>query len=333
MNAHPPASAVTMTAYQQDRYGDATVLVARSVPIPEPAPEQVIVRMRGSSVNAGDVRVMRGDPLVVRTAFGLRAPRIAGRGMDVAGEISAIGSAVHGWSIGDRVVAEAPGGAFARWVAVPAQRLVALPPEVDDATAGVLPVAGCTAALAISKADVQEGSRVLVLGASGGVGSFAVQLAALAGATVTAVARAEAVPLASRWGAETVYERGSDPVAPVLQERFDVVIDVSGDQPLRRLQSLLADGGRVAMVAGTGGRVLGPLPRIARAAVLSRRAARLLPIVAAASAPLLAGLVAQVAAGRLRPHISETVPLAAVPRAVAALDRGGVIGKLAVTSA
>lgn len=320
-----------MQRFVQRRYGDASVLERTEAPIPAPKRGDVIVRLRATSVNAGDVRVMRGDPRLIRLFFGLRRPRSSVRGMDSVGTIHAVGDEVDAFQLGDVVVAEAPGGAFAEYVRIPADRCVPLPPEIIITLAAALPVAGGTALLALDRANVALGERVLVLGASGGVGHFAVQLAAARGAVVTAVARHDVATLAQQWGATHVLPRGANAAELTRTGTYDVVIDMSGDRPLREIRSLLADGGRAALVAGSGGPVLGPIPRLIRSMFLTGKRAKLIPITATASAERLGRLVQALAAGAITPHIAATYSFANTPSAVAALDSGAVVGKVVIT--
>lgn len=322
-----------MQQFTQHAYGDAAVLELADAPMPTPSRGHVVVRMLATSINAGDVRVMRGDPLLVRLFFGLRRPRGSVRGMDAVGTVHSVGVDVIPFRPGDTVVAEAPGGAFAEYVRIPADRCVALTPDINVMHAAALPVAGGTAMLAVERAQVADGERVLVLGASGGVGHFVVQLAAARGALVAAVVRPEAAALAKQWGATQVYERGASAEMLTADGRYDVVVDLSGDRPLRDVRAMLADGGRAALVAGTGGRVFGPIPRIVRAMFLTRKRAKLIPISGAASPARLARLVDLLASGDIAPHVAQASGFETAPAAVAAVDAGGIVGKAVLTFA
>lgn len=318
-----------MRVWTQDRYGTADVVRAAEVAEPTVAPDEALIRPTAWSVNSGDVRLMRGDPRLVRLFFGFRRPRRAIRGMDVAGVVVARGEAVRDVAVGDRIVAET-NAAFADVVSVEASRIVKLPAGVSDEMAAALPIAGGTALLAIKRAAVAAGERVLVLGASGGVGSFAVALAASRGAHVSACVRPEgriAVPAAER-----IFHRGASAEELCSDGRYDVIIDLYGDRPLRELQQMLAPSGRAALVAGNGGPVLGPIPRIMRSMLASRRAARLLPISATADRERLRELVDAVAAGHLHPHIGATFTFDEVPAALAYVDAGSAIGKVVITA-
>lgn len=319
-----------MRAWIQNTYGDASVLTLADIPQPHAKPTEVLIAPVAVGVNNGDTRVMRGEPLLVRLFFGVQRPAVATRGMDVAGIVVA---ASNGFAVGDRVLAEAAGGGFAERVAVPADRIVRVPDTVDLHTVAALPVAASTAWQALDAAGVAAAAtpqRVLVLGASGGVASYAIALAVLRGAHITAVTRRDAVDVVRSWGAHDVRARGGDdPLQP--GERFDAIIDISGDRSLTELRSRLTPGGRAALVSGEGSRWLGPIGRIVRSIFLSRRSARLVPVAQKTDPARLAELVALVDAHQLTPRITRTVDFVEVPAALAAVARGEVIGKSVVS--
>lgn len=150
----------TMTAWQQTQYGGPEVLRAEQVPVPAPGRGEVLLKIGTTALNAADVRLLRGTPLLMRLAFGLRRPRPAGRGMDAAGTVVAVGEEVIGLAVGDEVVGEFPGGALAEYAVAPAERLVHLPEGMDPATAAALPLAGGTAWQALDRSGV--GSDLVV---------------------------------------------------------------------------------------------------------------------------------------------------------------------------
>ncbi|KAA9132231.1 NAD(P)-dependent alcohol dehydrogenase [Microbacterium caowuchunii] len=326
----------TMTAWAQSRYGGPEEVRAETVELPTPGAGQVLLRVRAVGLNAGDVRVMRGDPRLIRLFFGLRRPRIAVRGMDVAGTVVAVGPGVTGLALGDEVVGELPGGGLAPFALAPSGRLVPRPIAVDAGAAAALPIAGGTAWQALERAGVVAGDRVLVIGASGGVGTFAVQLATDRGAEVWALCGARNRGLVEGLGATRVFDyRRVQPGAPELPAgSFDHVIDVAGTAPLGALQRLVRPGGSVVLVTGDGGSVLGPIPRILRAAVRSigsRR--RLHPLAATAKPDVLATLLQLVADGRVTPVIERTFPLGDARAALAHVDAGHTVGKVVVQPA
>lgn len=324
----------TMPAWTQRDYGPASAVRLSEIAAPAPGAGEVLLKVHATALNAGDVRVMLGDPLLVRPVFGFTRPRIPVRGMDVAGVVVAVGDGVSDAEVGDEVVAELPGGGGLAPIALaPAARLSRRPENVSPVVAATLPIAGGTAWQALDLARVGEGSRVLIIGASGGVGTFAVQLASLRGAEVHASCGARAHELVGSLGAERVLDRDLDP-ADLPADGYDAVIQLAGGQPLRGLRRLVRPGGTVVLVGGDGGRVLGPIPRMLAAAVLSvgsRRSIRFLS--AAANAGILAQLLELADAGRLRPVIDREYPFAGADDALAHLEAGHTVGKVVVLAA
>ena len=334
-DAASPALPARMTAWKQHRYGGPEAVAAERVPVPDPGRGEVLLAVRAVSLNSADVHLMRGDPLFVRLMFGLRQPKNAVRGMDVAGTVVAVGDAVTGFTIGDEVVGELPGGGLAPYAIAPVARLVSRPAGVDAIAAACLPIAAGTAHQALAAAAAPEGGRILVIGASGGVGTFAVQLAVDRGLEVWALTGARSVELVTGLGATRVFDyRSVQPGASDLPaDSFDAVIDIAGTAPLRALQRLVRGGGKVVLVAGEGGRVLGPVGRMLRAAVLSigsRRGIR--PLAATAKPAMLTELLSLVAAARISPVIERTFPLSDALAALEHVDEGHTVGKVVVVA-
>ncbi|MFB7894474.1 NAD(P)-dependent alcohol dehydrogenase [Microbacterium sp. NPDC056044] len=337
----------SMSAWRQHRYGEADAVALETADVPAPGRGQVLLRLRATGLNNGDIRVMRGEPLLVRLAFGLRRPRQAVRGMDAAATVVALGPGVTEAAVGDEVVCELPaGGGLARYALAPVARLVRRPAELDPVVAAALPIAGGTAWQALALGGVADASapggssapgssrqRVLVIGASGGVGTFTVQLAAGRGAEVWALCGERNRALVEGLGAARTFDyRAVQPGSPELGEgRFDAVIDIAGTAPLRVLRRLVRDGGRVVLVSGEGGRVLGPIGRLAAASILSIGAKRpVRPLAAVAKADVLAELMALAVAGRLSPVIERTFAFAEAGAALAHVAAGHVAGKVVV---
>ncbi|WP_347976984.1 NAD(P)-dependent alcohol dehydrogenase [Microbacterium sp. ProA8] len=338
MSANTPTAlgTDTMPAWTQHRYGEADAVRRETVDVPAPGRGEVLLRLRATGLNNGDIRVMRGEPLLVRLAFVLHRPRQPVRGMDAAATVVAIGDGVTGVSVGDEVVCELPaGGGLAAYALAPASRLVSRPGALAPGVAAALPVAGGTAWQALARGDAASGHRVLVIGASGGVGTFVVQLAALRGAEVWALCGERSRAVVGGLGAARTFDyHRVQPGAPELEDgTFDVVVDIAGTAPLRVLQRLARDGGRVVLVSGEGGRVLGPIGRIMRAALLSIGSRRpLRPLAATAKPEVLSELVALAAAGSLRPVIEQTFVFGDAPAALAHVAAGHVVGKVVVTA-
>jgi NADPH:quinone reductase-like Zn-dependent oxidoreductase len=335
----------TMPAWRQHRYGEADAVALETTDVPAPGRGEVLLRLRATGLNNGDVRVMRGEPRLVRLVFGLGRPRQPVRGMDAAGTVVAVGEGVSTFAVGDEVVGELPGGGgLAPFALAPVARLVPRPPGLDPVVAAALPVAGGTAWQALELAEVtdaaararSEPQRVLVIGASGGVGTFAVLLAALRGAQVWALCGERNRALVESLGADRTFDyRAVQPGSPELPEgTFDAVIDIAGTAPLRVLQTLVRDGGRVALVSGEGGRWLGPIPRILGAVLRSIGSKRSLrPLAATAKTDVLARLLALAASGALRPVIERRYAFTDAGAALAHVADGHSAGKVVVLAA
>lgn len=333
----------SMKAWRRETYGPADGVTLQSIPVPALAHGEVLVRVRATALNAGDVRLLLGDPLLVRPVFGLTRPKHPVRGMEVAGVVVAVGPDVVGAEVGEEVVGElVGGGGLAEYVRVPASRLVPIPTGIAPDAAACLPVAGGTAWQALDLAGVGlPGStvaggtapRVLIIGASGGVGTFAVQLAALRGAEVWATCRTRNAPLVERLGAAHTFDHRESPLSALPDGRFDAIIDIAGGMPLRELKRLVVPGGCVVLVTGDGGHVLGPIPRMLRAALLSLGSRRIRPLAASPRPEVLAALLDLVAEGRVVPVIEREYPFAEASTALAHLAAGHTVGKVVVRGA
>lgn len=331
----------SMKAWLRETYGPADGVALESIPVPVPGRGEVLLRVRSTALNAGDVRLLLGDPLLVRPVFGLTRPKHPVRGMEVAGTVVAVGSDVVGAEIGEDVVGElVGGGGLGEYVSVPASRLVPIPSDIAAETAVCLPVAGGTAwqALDLAGVGLPEGARpdgaaprVLILGASGGVGTFAVQLAALRGAEVWASCRDRNAPLVEQLGAVRTFDHRESPLSALPDGRFDAIIDIAGGMPLRDLKRLVVPGGAVVLVTGDGGHVLGPIPRMLRAVFLSIGSRRIRPLAATPRPEVLAKLLELVAEGRVVPVIAREYPFTEASAALARLEAGHTVGKLVVT--
>lgn len=317
-----------MIAWRQHRYGGPESVVREEIDVPVPRAAEVLVRVDAVSLNSGDVHLMRGEPRLVRLFLGLRAPRVRGRGMDVAGTVVA---AAGPFAVGDRVVGSGD-GTLAEFVAVKASRLSLLPDGVAATDAATLPIAGNTAVAVLDACRVRQGSRVLVIGAGGGVGTFTTQLAADRGAEVWATCGARAEELLRSLGASRTFDYRTLDLQALPAGSFDAVVDIAGEPPLAVLRGLLAPGGVVALVGSDGGRILGPIPRMLRSVVAARRGRRFRSITAVTKTPVTAALVQLLAEERLTPAIERTFPLAEAGAALAHVDAGRAVGKVVVTA-
>src|SRR4051794_3957317 len=238
-----------MKAIIHDRYGPPAVLRLGDVEKPAPGPGEVLVRVRAAAINARDWHTMRGDPYLARLSFGLRAPKVRIRGTDFAGLVERTGAGVTRFAAGDEVYGETD-GAFAEYVRVPDDRLDTKPANLTFEQAAALPLAGNTALTGLRDvARVRAGHRVLINGASGGVGTFAVQLARSYGAEVTAVCRDRNAGLVRSLGAAHVVDYTRDDFTRA-GHRYDVVFDLVGNRSLTDLRRALTPTGTLVLSGG-----------------------------------------------------------------------------------
>lgn len=323
-----------MRAIVQDEYGDADVLRLEELEPPKPGPKQVLIRVRAAGVDPGVWHVMAGQPVGVRPAFGLRRPRQRTRGSDVAGIIEAVGPEVTRFAPGDEVFGVAS-GSFADFALASSEKgLAHKPAGLSYAESAVIPISGCTALQGLRTGGVAPGSRVLVIGASGGVGSFATQLAKAFGAHVTGVASTGKLDFVRNLGADEVLDyTDQDPVDGT--GRFDVILDTGGNRPLRKLRRALTPGGTLVIVGGEAGRgLLGGFERaMIGAPVLSLiTRQKLRGLTAVTRRDDLVTLAGFVEAGQLRAPLDRTFPLEETADAIRYLRAGKVRGKVAITT-
>ncbi len=322
-----------MKAIVQDRYGDPDVLELRDIPAPVPGPGQVLVQVRAAGVDPSVWHLMAGTPYLIRVmGFGLRAPKSPIRGNDVAGVVSAVGANVTGFQPGDEVFGTCA-GAFAEYVCTGADRLAAKPARLSFEQAAAVPTSAFTALQALRDAGrVQAGQRVLVIGAAGGVGTFAVQLAVGYGAHVTGVCGPSKVDLVASLGATEVIDYTSAEIADGTR-RYDLILDIAGNRPVRYLRRALAPRGTLVLVGGEGGgRWFGGMGRTVAALALSPLLRqRLRGLFAVPKAADLATIRDLVQAGTLTPVLDRTYPLRELPDAIRYLTTNHARGKVVVT--
>ncbi|MBQ0948258.1 MULTISPECIES: NAD(P)-dependent alcohol dehydrogenase [Streptomyces] len=313
-----------MRAVQFDRFGPPDVLRVNDVPAPRPGPGEVLVEVRAASVDAGETAFRAGR---MRRVTRVRFPR--GLGSDFAGRVAALGSGVRAWSVGDAVWGLMPHltfGAIADYVAVPEQRLARAPKNLDLLEAAALPVVGTTAMTALSgKARLQPGERLLVRGATGGVGSVAVQLGKALGAHVTALAAARNLEWITRLGADEAADYRT--TRPEDLDRFDVIVDVVGTD-LGAYRKRLARGGRLVALSFDSDRVVSSMLGIALRAAATPRRVKMFSN--NPSADRIAELTRAVEAGTIRPVVDTVFPMRDIAAVHQRLEAGGVRGKYVV---
>lgn len=325
----PAGGLATMRAAVRERYGDPDVVHLGQVPRPRPGAGEVLVEVRAAGLDRGTLHLLTGLPLLGRLAFGLRRPRDPVLGMELAGTVVAVGPKVTRFAVGDEVYGTGR-GSFAELAVAAEGRLALKPATLSWAQAAVVPVSGCTALQALDLAGAAAGHDVLVTGASGGVGSFAAQLATARGARVTGVTSPANLDLVGSWGVE-VLDRTAQDWADGTR-RWDVVLDVAGNPPVSRLRRSLVPGGTAVIVGGEeGGRVTGGLGRQLSALVVSPFVReRLALVLGAVRAADLDRLTALLEAGDVVPALDRTYPLVQAAEAIRALAAGTVRGKVAV---
>jgi NADPH:quinone reductase-like Zn-dependent oxidoreductase len=323
-----------MKAIVQDRYGPPDVLTLRDVDKPVPADNEVLVRVHAASVNARDWHVMRGDPYVARPSFGFGRPKVKIRGTDFAGRVEAVGSDVQGFRPGDEVFGEAD-GAFAEYVCAPDGVVEAKPANLTFEQAAAVPLAGNTALIGLRDvARVEPAQHVLVNGASGGVGTFAVQIAKSFGAEVTGVCRTRNVELLRSIGADHVIDYTVEDFAR-NGRRYDVVLDLVGNRSLTDFRRALTPTGTLVLSGGgvsRGGSMFGPMGLMLRGQLMSRFVRhRVLMLPAKPSKENLAALRELVESGKLTPVIDRTFPLSEAPEAIRYLEVEHARAKVVIT--
>ncbi|TFC82769.1 NAD(P)-dependent alcohol dehydrogenase [Cryobacterium cheniae] len=315
-----------MRAAVYDRYGPPSVLCVENIPAPSPGPNQVLVEVVATSVNLSDWEGLTGSPLYARIG-GLRAPRRRVLGSDIAGRVAAVGAGVTRFSVGDEVYGDnlALMGGFAEYAVAPDKMLAHKPEGLTFAEASTLPQAGAIALQGTAR--VRPGQRVLVNGAGGGSGTFAVQLAARAGAHVTGVDNAGKLDYLRELGAEDVVDyRRSD---FTRLEPFDLVLDLVARRSVFAYRRALAPGGRYFCVGGAVPTLLG-VGTIG--AVLGRLTGRRMGVLAVKQGPAHFMPAAELCvAGDLRIRIDRTFTLDEVPQSLAYVGEGRALGKVVVT--
>ncbi|WP_261164244.1 NAD(P)-dependent alcohol dehydrogenase [Microbacterium sp. Marseille-Q6965] len=319
-----------MKAIVQDRYGGPEVLRLAERGEPTPGAGEVVVEVVATGVDAGTVHLLEGRPAPVRLAMPLKGERVLG--MEVAGRVRAVGDDVTDLSAGDAVFGSARlgHGGLAEYAVVRRDRLARRPPGVTFGEAAALVVSGSAALKATQAARIAEGDRVLVLGAAGGVGHLAVQVAKAAGAMVVGACSRTKTDLVASVGADEVIDYTAED--PLRRGPFDAIIDTGGHRPLRALRRALTPRGALVLVgAEPEGAPMAGLGRAIVAAMLDPFARqRLVMLASTESVAALDTLAAHAAAGKLRPVIDAEYPLEAAAEAIARIGHGKGRGKVVV---
>jgi NADPH:quinone reductase-like Zn-dependent oxidoreductase len=322
----------TMRAVVQDAYGTTDVFRHAQISTPEIGDNQVLVRVHAAGMDRGTWHLMVGRPYLLRLALGFRKPKDPVPGRDLAGTVVAVGSAVTRFSPGEEVYGTGH-GSFAEYAVAPEDQLARKPVNLTFEQAAVVPVSGLTALQALTDVGrLQSGQQVLIIGASGGVGSYAVQLAKALGAEVTGVSSTAKLDLVRSLGADHVIDYTREDFSDGTR-RYDLILDIAGNPALSRLRRALTPTGTAVIVGGEGGGSLtGGLDRQFRAAALSRLVRqRLAFFLSKERGSDLERLTEFIEAGKVTPSIDRAFSLDQVPEAMRHLEAGNARGKIAIS--
>ena len=326
-----------MKAVTQHEYGSADVLRLEQVPTPSPADGQVLVRVHAAAICKGDVHLMTGKPYLVRLMFGVRRPKNLVIGQEVAGTVVALGPGVTAFRVGDAVFGQVGTGALAEYVCAPADKLAPKPARLSFEQAAAVADSAITALQALRDiGEVKAGNRVLINGASGGVGTFAVQIAKALGAQVTAVCSTRHVETVRGIGADHVIDYTSQdfaaPSEPTPSPRFDVLLDLVGNRSLADCKRVLEPTGILVSCTGSpGGNWLGPITWLLKLWAVDKGSSQSLRtfLVQIRNEDLRA-LAALVDAGQVTPVIERVFPFESAAEALRHVAAGHAQGKTVV---
>ncbi|MCU0476684.1 MAG: NAD(P)-dependent alcohol dehydrogenase [Anaerolineae bacterium] len=324
---------MTMRALVYDRYGAPDVLRLSELPTPTPKTGQVVVRVCACGLNSADLRLLKGEPFVMRLmGYGLFRPKYRVLGSDIAGRVEQVGAGVTAFKVGDAVYGDLSGcglGGLAEYVAVPEAALAPMPPSLSFEQAAAVPMGALTALQALrDKGAVKAGERVAINGAAGGVGTFAVQIAVAMGAEVTAVASAGNLDGLRALGAAHVVDYAREDFTERIGE-YDVILGVNGYHPLAHYGRALRAGGRYVMVGGSDGQLFEGL---ARAPFMPKRdGKRFTNLTASTSVEDLRAVSAMIERGVVRPVVEQVVGLAEAVEGFRQLATGRARGKRVVS--
>jgi NADPH:quinone reductase-like Zn-dependent oxidoreductase len=324
-----------MKAIVQGRYGGPDVLEFRDIDQPVPKDNELLVQVHAAGLHRGDWHIMTGLPYMIRLVvptLGLRKPKVPVLGMDVAGRVEAVGAQVTRFQPGDAVFGWCD-GSFAEYACANEDQFAAKPAALSFEEAAVVPISGFAALQGVRDVgEVQAGQKVLVIGAAGAVGWFAVQLAKAFGAQVTGVASTSQLELVRSIGADEVVDYTKEDVTDGTR-RWDLIIDTAGRRSLSQLRRALTPKGTLVIVGGEGGgRWMGGFLRNLRAPLVSRFVGQRLRMLASKeNLEDLQTLRELIEAGKLTPLIGRTYPLGEAPEAMRALEAGNTRGKIVIT--
>ena len=322
-----------MKAIVQERYGSADVLKLKEIDRPTIGDDDLLVKVEAAGLDPGVWHLMTGLPYLLRLALGLRAPRVPVRGRDVAGVVEAAGRNVHDFRPGDKVFGTSDKGTFAEYTAAPAQRFAPMPTNLSFEQAAAVPVSACTALQGLrDSGQIQPGQKVLVIGAAGGVGTYAVQLAKDVGAEVTGVCSTTKVDLVRSIGADHVIDYTQADFADG-EHRYDLILDTAGNRSLAHLRRALTPHGTLVIVGGEEGGVWTQgVGRSLRALMLSPFIGpNLRGVFGTQPASDLRHLTELIETGRLTPIINRVYSLSESPNALRQMETEHASGKIVIS--
>ena len=321
-----------MRAIVQDVYGSADRLRLAEIDKPVIAAGEVLVLVRAAGVDRGTCHLMRGEPYLMRIlGFGFRGPKNRVPGLDVAGTVAAVGAGITRFQAGDEVFGISR-GSFAEYAAAREDKLVRKPAGLSFEQAAVVAISGLAAIKGLRAGRIAAGQKVLIIGASGGVGTYAVQLARAFGATVTGVCSTAKSDLVRSIGADQVIDYTREDFADGRQH-YDLILDIGGNSRLSRLRRALTPKGTLVIAGDEGAKWTG-VGRQLRALALSPMVPQRLTMFISSTNKRQADLEAlrqQIEAGHLTPIVGKTYPLPEVPEAIRHLEGGRAQGKIAIT--
>mmetsp|Transcript_37159 Transcript_37159/g.148240 ORF Transcript_37159/g.148240 Transcript_37159/m.148240 type:complete len:339 (-) Transcript_37159:2670-3686(-) len=318
-----------MQAYQYYKYGGPEEMVLKEIDVPVPQGEEVLVKVKASSFNSLDWRILRGEPWMVRMAFGWRKPAKPGLGADLAGTVVAVGEKVTQFKVDDHVFGTARFGSFAEYACTDQDRLLIKPQSISFEEAAALPVAcGTAIRSAVHYANIQPGQKVLIIGACGGVGSYCTQLVKSLGAHVTAVCRTANVDMAKSLGADEVFDYTKEDVCK-SGKVFDSVLDNGLFRSMFDYKAVMnPEGSNYVLIGGSGDRFLPALVQAPLASMFSKMKFRICNY--EATQPELQKCLGSVESGKVKPAICKRYKFNEIPAAMAYAEKGHMQGKVVV---
>ncbi|ALG10018.1 NAD(P)-dependent alcohol dehydrogenase [Kibdelosporangium phytohabitans] len=318
-----------MKAIVQHTYGGTDVLEFTEAPVARIKPDEVLVQVRAAAVDAGVWHLMTGTPYLLRLGFGLTRPRKPIRGMDAAGTVAAVGANVTTFEPGDDVFGTCD-GAFAEYAPTHHTKLIRKPQNLTFEQAAAIPISAFTALAALrDKGEIKARQRVLVIGAGGGVGSYAVQLAKVFGADVTGLCSTSKVEFVRGLGADEVLDYTKD---DFTRDEFDLILDIAGNRPINHVRTALSARGTLVIVGGERGKVIGGTSGLLKATLLNPFVKHTLRgLISLGNKEDLAVLGELAGAGKITPAVDRTYPLSEVPEAITYVQAGRARGKVVIT--